>query len=217
MKKLALLFLLALPFTFCKASDKKIIATIVFENATGKTFKSGEFYSYDTNQKIQISTLDSFKIALPEKGKYQFSFYTSDFETYTIYPAFINENKNTITIKLVEKVVLKELSPISIGFSKPLSIDRNLTEKQIEQLIISGQAHFIMHGLNNEIPDEYIVFQKKYGVFLKKENCILDPLTFKATTQNNQIIANYLTQKYGDAWLLDLATKPFGIKQNEAN
>jgi hypothetical protein len=38
--------------------------------------------------------------------------------------------------------------------------------------------YFIMHGIDNSIPDEYIAFQKKYGISLKKES-VLDPLSLK--------------------------------------
>lgn len=212
MKKLTILLLLTLTFTICKASDKEIIATIVFENTTDQSFNSGEFYSYGTDQKIPISTLESFKITLPEKGKYIFSFYSADFETYTFYPVTINERKNTIKIKLFEKVTKKELVSTASGFSRPINNTKNLSNEQFEELILAGKVYFVAHGLDSSIPEEYVAFQKKYGISIKKENCVLDPLTFKETTENNQAIANYLTQKYGDSWLLDLTSKPFGIK-----
>lgn len=146
---------------------------------------------------------------MPAKGKYQFSFSTPDFTAYTVYPVVINETKNTITVKLVEK---KDMLIATQRVSKPLSPNSNLTVEQIEQQIIAGQVHFVMYGIDNSIPDEYIAFQKKYGIELVKENCVIDPLSFKKATENNQIIANYLYKKYGDDWLLDLGSKPFGIK-----
>ena len=209
MKKLAFLLALTLSFTTSKAADKEIRATVVFENATKKTFIYGEFYITETNKRIAINTLESFTVTLPEKGKYIFSFYSADFDTYTIYPAIINERKNTITIKLVEK---KELISTVIGTSKLLGSATNLSSEQIGQLITAGQVHFITHGLDNAVSEEYVDFHKKYGISIKKENCVLDPITFKKTTENNQIIADYLTRKYGVSWLLDLSEKPFGIK-----
>ena len=209
MKKLVLLLLLALNVTISKASDKEIIATVVFENTTGKTFSTGEFYITETNKRIEISTLDSFKITLPEKGKYIFSFSTPDFETYTVYPVVISERKNIITIKLIDK---KETVRGTIGFSKPLILDSQATQEQIEQLVLAGQVYFITHGLDNSIPQEYMAFQQKYGISLKKENCAIDPLSFKIARENNQIIANYLDSKYGKDWFLELDIKPFGVK-----
>jgi hypothetical protein len=212
MKKLALILLLSLPLTVLKAANKDIIATVVFENTTGKAFNSGEFYISEANKRIEINTLDSFKITLPEKGKYIFSFYSDDFETYTFYPVIINERKNTITVKLFEKTEKKKLVSTTIVASKILSNAQKLSNQQIEQFIADGQVHFITHGLDNSVPEEYVAFQEKYGISIKKENCVLDPITVKKTTENNQIIANYLTAKYGDSWLIDLSIKPFGVK-----
>lgn len=209
MKKVLVFLLFTTALTICKASDKEIIAEVVFENTTGKTFNTGSFYITETNKKLEINTLESFKITLPAKGKYIFSFSTPDFTAYTIYPAVINDRKNTITVRLVEK---KELVSTTAPFSKPFTTNTALTNEQIEQQIAAGQVYFVMHGIDNSIPDEYIAFQKKYGISLKKENCALDPLSFKKTTENNQIIANYLNKKYGDSWMLDLTIKPFGLK-----
>jgi hypothetical protein len=209
MKKVLLFLLFTTALTICKASDKEIIAEVVFENTTGKTFTTGSFYITETNKRLEINTLESFKITLPAKGKYLFSFSTPDFTSYTIYPAVINDRKNTITVRLVEK---KELVSTVAPFSKPFTANTALTEEQIKQQIVTGQVYFIMHGIDNSIPDEYIAFQKKYGIGLKKENCVLDPLSFKRTIENNQIIANYLNNKYGNSWMLDLTVKPFGLK-----
>jgi hypothetical protein len=209
MKKVLLFLLFTTALTICTASDKEIIAEVVFENTTGKTFTTGSFYITETNKRLEINTLESFKITLPAKGKYLFSFSTPDFTSYTIYPAVINDRKNTITVRLVEK---KELVSTVAPFSKPFTANTALTEEQIKQQIVTGQVYFIMHGIDNSIPDEYIAFQKKYGIGLKKENCVLDPLSFKRTIENNQIIANYLNNKYGNSWMLDLTVKPFGLK-----
>jgi hypothetical protein len=53
-------------------------------------------------------------------------------------------------------------------FSKPFTTNTALTNEQIEQQIAAGQVYFIMHGIDNSIPDEYIAFQK-YGISLKKK------------------------------------------------
>ena len=209
MKKVLVFLLFTAALTICKASEKEIIAGVVFENTTGKIFTTGSFYITETNKKLEITKLENFKITLPAKGKYIFSFSTPDFTAYTIYPAVINDRKNTITVRLVEK---KELVSTTASFSKPFTTNTALTDEQIEQQIAAGQVCFIMYGIANSIPDEYIAFQKKYGISLKKENCVLDPLSFKRTTENNRIIANYLNNKYGNGWMLDLTVKPFGLK-----
>jgi hypothetical protein len=37
-------------------------------------------------------------------------------------------------------------------------------------------------------------------------------MSFKRATENNIMIADYLNKKYGEDWLKELPTKPFGIK-----
>jgi hypothetical protein len=77
--------------TICKASDKEIIAEVVFENTTGKHLIP--VHSISRKQiRIEINTLESFKITLPAKANIYF-FSTPDFTAYTIYPAVINDRK----------------------------------------------------------------------------------------------------------------------------
>tara|TARA_R110002124_G_scaffold38485_3_gene122110 strand:+ start:291 stop:920 length:630 start_codon:yes stop_codon:yes gene_type:complete len=209
MKKIIVVLLLSLTNFICKASDKVIIAEVIFENTTGKTFNSGEFYITETNKKFTISTLSSFKITLPATGKYQFSFTSADFIAYTSYPAVINERKKTIRVTLVEN---KQLIKTTGNLVARTTLNKDLTTEQFEQQIQTGHIYFILHGLDNSIPEEYIAFHNKYGINVRKENCVLDPVSFKMTTENNQIIAKYLTIKYGNEWLLELPTKPFGVK-----
>ncbi len=209
MKKIFITLILALTCTISKATEKEIIAEVVFENLTNKEFTSGEFTIMNSNRKIEVNKAENFKITLPKKGKYQFSFVSDEFTAYTFYPTRINNRKNTITIRLMEKT---ELSISGEVFSFPMNLDTNLTDEQIEQRIENGTLNFIMHGINNSIPKEYLKFKEKYGIGLIKENCVIDPLSFKKTTENNQMIFDYLNKKYGENWLNELQTKPFGIK-----
>lgn len=208
MKKIILTLILALTFTVSKASEKEIIAEVIFENLANKEFTSGEFTIIDLNKKIDIFKAESFKITLPEKGKYQFSFLSDDFTAYTFYPTRINKRKNTITVRLMEKTEFKNTGI----YSFPISLETDLTDEQIEQRIENGTLNFIMHGIDSSIPKEYVEFKEKYGVGLTKENCVIDPLSFKKATENNQMIFDFLNKKYGTEWQSELKTKPFGIK-----
>jgi hypothetical protein len=208
MKKIILTLILALTFSVSKASEKEIIAEVVFENLTNKEFTSGEFTIIDLNKKTEINKAESFKITLPEKGKYQFSFVSDDFTAYTFYPTRINKRKNTITIRLMEKVEFKNVGV----YSSPMNLETDLTDEQIENRIASGTLNFIMNGIDSTIPEEYIKFNEKYGIGLIKENCVIDPISFKKTRENNEMIFDYLNKKYGTEWIKELKTKPFGIK-----
>lgn len=206
MRNIILTLTLALFTSMAFATE--ILATVVFENLTDKEFKSGEFTIIDLNKKIEISKAESFKITLPEKGKYQFSFVSDDFTAYTFYPTRINKRKNTITVRLMEKT---DFNSGGI-YSFPMNLKTDLTDEEIEQRIENGTLNFIMHGIDSSIPKEYIDFKDKYGIGLTKENCVIDPLAFKKATENNQMIFDFLNKKYGTEWQNELKTKPFGIK-----
>ncbi|PID67772.1 MAG: hypothetical protein CR968_05025 [Flavobacteriia bacterium] len=187
---------------------KEIEATVVFENLTDKALTSGLFTIVELNQTIEVNTAESFTITLPEKGKYQFSFVSDDFNAYTVYPERINRRKNTITIRLMDKTKLKK------GNDKvlPVDTDKNLTNEQIEQRIAEGTLNFIIHGIDHSIPEAYVRFKEAYGIGVVKKNCMIDPLSYKKAIKNNQMIADYLNKKYGTAWLSALQIKPLGIK-----
>jgi len=206
MKNIFLTLILSL-FTSISFANE-IEATVVFKNLTNKEFTSGEFTIVDLNRKIEINKAENFKITLPKKGKYEFSFVSDDFTAYTFYPTRINKRKNTIIIRLIKKV---ELNTNRI-YSFPMNLETNLTDRQIETLIENENLNFIINGIDNSIPKDYIKFKEKYGIGLVKENCVIDPISYKKTRENNQMIFDYLNKKYGTKWINELDIKPFGIK-----
>jgi len=209
MKRIILTLILVLTFANSNATEKEIIVEVIFENLTGKELKSGEFYVKETNERIEVNSIESFKITLPKKGKYQFRFITDDFTAFTFFPSRITKVKNTITIRLMKK---NEFNFNNVTYSFPMNLETDLTDEQFEQRISDGNLNFIIHGIDSSIPKEYVDFKEKYGIGLIKENCVIDPLSFKKTTKNNQMISDYLTKIYGEDWQKDLQTKPFGIK-----
>jgi hypothetical protein len=206
MKKIILTLALALITSITYATE--IVATVVFENLTNKEFTSGEFKIIDLNQKREINKAESFKITLPEKGKYQFSFISKEFTAYILHPVRISKRRNIITIRLVEKTELK-----STGiYSFPINTEVNLTDEQIEKRISNGTLNFIIHSIESSIPNDYVAFKEKYGIGLIKENCVIDPLSFKKAKDNNLMIFDYLNRKYDAEWINHLKEKPLGIK-----
>lgn len=133
---------------------------------------------------------------------------SDDFTAFTFYPLKINKRKYIITVRLVEK---NEFRSAKI-YSFPMNLETDLTDEQIEQRISNGTLNFIIHGIDNSIRKEYLDFKEKYGIGPVKKNCVIDPLSFKKATENNQLIFDYLNKKYGTEWLAELNTKPFGIK-----
>ncbi|WP_066219399.1 hypothetical protein [Formosa haliotis] len=206
MIKLILTLTLALYTAIAFATEIEV--TVVFENLTKKEMISGEFTIIDLNVKTEIKSDESFKITLPEKGKYHFSFASVDFIAYTFYPVRINKSNNIITIRLTEKPNFKNRET----YAFPIYLETNLTDEQFEKRIVAENLNFIMNGINASIPEEYVCFKNKYGIGLIIENCVIDPLAFKKATKNNQLIFEYLNSKYGTEWQKALKSKPIGIK-----
>ena len=82
----------------------------------------------------------------------------------------------------------------------------------MDHLFTSGQLNFIVHGLDAKIPDEFVAFKNKFGVGIRKENCAIDPVSFKKVRDNNSIIAEYLSKKHGSTWINESPIKPIGLK-----
>ncbi|WP_417430294.1 hypothetical protein [Halpernia sp.] len=91
--------------------------------------------------------------------------------------------------------------------SKVDSSKKNHSEN-IENLIKSGKAKFISFGIALQ---DFKKFQKKYGVGVKNEGCVITSTLSKIATENNTILAKYLTKKYGNSWKSDLPFLPFGL------
>ncbi|MBC5837708.1 FEKKY domain-containing protein [Flavobacterium muglaense] len=200
---------IVLAFFFSSTFANEIQATVVFENFTSRQFTSGEFTIMNSNHKIEIAKAESFTISLPEKGKYNFSFVSDDFFAYVTYPTRLTTKENTITIRLTEKTKLFIDGTID---SVVNSSNTNLSNEQLEQRISKGTLNFIIHGINNSVPEEYVVFKKKYGIGLVKENCLTEPISLKKAVANNRMIFKYLNGKYGTTWLTELEIKPFGLQ-----
>src|SRR5690554_2157913 len=110
-----LLSVLIAIFSISTAFSDPITATIIFENFTEKTTISGVFFIKETNQKLEINSLEKFTITLPRKGKYQFGFYSKDVNASTYYPVRITERKNTVTIDWkTTQLILKQSQSIEV-------------------------------------------------------------------------------------------------------
>lgn len=186
-----------------------ITATIIFENHTDNTSISGMFYIAETNQSLEINSLDRFSIELPKKGKYHFSFHSEDVNAFITYPVRMTKRKNTITIRLESKITDYQTSTALVSFrKKDIS---NFSIEQIEEGLENGIINFIVHGLVVLNPNTVKAFKRKYGVGFISENCVVDPISFRVAMDNNKKIADYLTSKFGDDWKNELPTQPFGL------
>ncbi len=204
-----LLSVLIAIFSISTAFSDPITATIIFENFTEKTTISGVFFIKETNQRLEINSLEKFTITLPRKGKYQFGFYSKDVNASTYYPVRITERKNTVTIRLENNTADPEA--VSINRSLSMKDISNFSIEQIEEGINNGTINFIVHGLLAINPEAIKIFKVDYGVGFISENCVVDPIAFKTATNTNKKIEAYLTLKFGEEWKNKLPALPFGL------
>ncbi len=209
MKKLTLILIVIFNINSSIATEKKIVAKVIFENFTNEKFSSGEFKIFETGESFQINSEENFTIELPKKGKYQFSFQSNDFISSVYYPSRISKKKNIITIRLTE---LKSSNFKNENLSLSDYADLKMTDQVILEKINTKKLNFIIHGINNKTPENYSEFIEKFGIGFKTENCVVDPISFKKATENNKRIIEYLDKTYEKNWIKELPTKPFGFK-----
>ena len=210
MKK-AFLFIFLLSTIISHATEKEIVAEVVFENYTNINLTTGKFFITELNKTIDIDSEENFTIILPNKGKYQFSFYTENFDSYTYYSARITSNKNVITVRLQEKgkkFNYKSKTQSNFNDTNEFAVDyeNNVSNKSEED-----GMNFIFNGINSS-PVDFKAFKAKYGIGIVTKNCVVDPLTFKKSIEHNKYIIEHLNDKFGDEWKNDLPAQPFGVQ-----
>lgn len=206
----AIICLLVLTTSITSVFSRPITALITFENNTDNTSISGVFYITETNQSIQVNSLDSFTIQLPKYGKYHFRFYSEDVHAFTSYPVKITERKNVITIRLENKT--KEVASAPTERRFPMQDISNISTEHLEEGIALGSINFIAHGLVAIDPEAAKIFKSAYGVGFISENCVVDPISFKTAMQTNKRIEAYLISKFGEDWKNKLPATPFGLQ-----
>lgn len=81
-------------------------------------------------------------------------------------------------------------------------------KENFEKLLEQKNVSFVVFGM---VSNDYSDFEKKYGIKVKTENCVISPGISKTATLNNQMIANYLNEKFSNDWQDDLKIIPFGL------
>ena len=81
-------------------------------------------------------------------------------------------------------------------------------EKNFDMLLKEKRATLVLFGM---VTNDYSDFEKKYGIKVKTENCVITPGISKTAMVNNQIISAYLNEKFDTEWKTDLHVLPFGL------
>ncbi len=82
------------------------------------------------------------------------------------------------------------------------------TAENFDALLKEKSATLVVFGI---VSNDYSDFEKKYGIKVKTENCVITPGISKIATVNNQIISQYLNEKFSNDWKSDLKFVPFGL------
>lgn len=82
------------------------------------------------------------------------------------------------------------------------------TAENFELLLKENRASFVVFGIVN---NDYSDFEKKYGIKVKTENCVITPGISQIAMINNLLISNYLNKKFSTEWKSDLKMLPFGL------
>ena len=82
------------------------------------------------------------------------------------------------------------------------------TKENLQNLLDSQKAAFVHFGF---LPYYDKELEKKYGIKIINEGCVITPILQKTAKLNNILIADYLTTKFGLGWKNDLKIKPLGL------
>lgn len=106
-------------------------------------------------------------------------------------------------------VLISSSSIISAQKNEPLIVE---TKKQKDQKSTSDKTenvrYFQQFGIMSKTHKN---FKEKYGVQIVYENCVITPYMAEKAKKNNQEVAQYLTNKYGENWKKDLEITPYGL------
>ena len=172
--------------------SRKIPVKIKFQNLENLNFTEGKLLIKELNKEININKISDFEIHL-KPGKYHFKF-ISETKNIIIYPKKIDAKNNEVQIIFSEK--------------KTLETSMYVDENNFSEMLKSGNAKFIQFGL---ISGNANTFKEKYGIGVQYENCVITPFLQEKATVNNQILAKYLTEKFGETWKNDLEFLPLGL------
>lgn len=166
------------------------------ENLSGETFEGGTLKIPKLNKSFTIDDEKNVDIYL-EKGDYKF--------------VFIPKNKSVSAIVFHPKIISKSNDVVKIQIHKNKTmIDTTLDSSNVEQRIKEKKARFISFGIS---PMFDKAFSEKYGVEFTNLGCVMTETLMEQTSQNNKIIGDFLTKKFGKDWKADLQALPYGLER----
>lgn len=120
----------------------------------------------------------------------------------------LNQTNQKITVTNNFNKGLKKMKPSEKTEGTQSDFFTYVNNENFEQLLNKNNVAFVVFGM---VSNDYSDFEKKYGIKVKTENCVILPGLSKTATLNNQIISKYLNEKFSSEWKDDLKIIPFGL------
>ena len=120
----------------------------------------------------------------------------------------LDQTNQIITVKTDYNKGLNKMKPSNQTEVDQFDFLTYANEENFEKLLEQKNISFVVFGM---VSNDYSDFEKKYGIKVKTENCVISPGISKTATLNNQMIANYLNEKFSNDWKDDLKIIPFGL------
>ena len=120
----------------------------------------------------------------------------------------LNQTSTKINTKNDFNKGLKKMKPSKNNELQKSDFLTYANNDNFEFLLKENNAALVVFGM---VSNDYSAFEKKYGIKVKTENCVISPGISKLATANNIIISDYLTEKFDNDWKTDLEIMPFGL------
>ncbi|QOW11686.1 hypothetical protein Q73A0000_15550 [Kaistella flava (ex Peng et al. 2021)] len=122
----------------------------------------------------------------------------------------LDQTDQKINVKTNYSKGLNKMKPSKQSETNKYDFLTYANEENFKLLLEENKASFVVFGM---VSNDYSDFEKKYGVKVKTENCVISPGISKTATLNNQIVSNYLNEKFNNDWKNDLEILPFGLQK----
>ena len=120
----------------------------------------------------------------------------------------LDDTNQTIIVKTEYNKGLNKMKPSKQKEVEKFDFLTYANKENFEELLEQNNVSFVVFGM---VSNDYSDFEKKYGIKVKTENCVISPGISETATLNNQIVSAYLNEKFSTIWKDDLKIVPFGL------
>lgn len=121
----------------------------------------------------------------------------------------LDQTNQNINVKTDYSKGLNKIKPSKQTEDNKFDFPVYANEENFKLLLEENRASFVVFGM---VFNDYSDFEKKYGIKVKTENCVISAGISKTAILNNQLISSYLNERFNNEWKIDLKILPFGLK-----